>query len=385
MAKVLVGVIGTGWGQLHIEVWRRIKNADVVAVCDVDEARAKNIAQQYSIEQTYADFHDLVANETIDLISIAAPTELHKPIAHAAIEAGKHVLCEKPLALNANDAREMLASAQSKKIVHAVDFEMRFLPAFAYAKELIDEEYLGPLLRVDVMMTMERPWGEHGNWAADDARGGGVLMEVGSHFIDALQWFFGDVRAVLASRRTHFPSVKIPAPTPSQSLPSLGVANHHGTSSDSTASGLAPRDDWRGQGEVYPVTGDDAFWCVMQFSRGGEALVNFMTGARHDPGWSLGAYGQRGTLLIQSGQLLGMRAGDREMTILPIPHRLELSDKPRDPMLWGMLKLFERVVSKITGRDESLPYPDFRDGLNAMQIIDAVRRASDERRWVSVG
>ncbi len=385
MAKVLVGVIGTGWGQLHIEVWRRIKNADVVAVCDVDEARAKNIAQQYSIEQTYADFHDLVANETIDLISIAAPTELHKPIAHAAIEAGKHVLCEKPLALNTNDAREMLASAQSKKIVHAVDFEMRFLPAFAYAKELIDEDYLGPLLRVDVMMTMERPWGEHGNWAADDARGGGVLMEVGSHFIDALRWFFGDVRAVLASRRTHFPSVKIPAPAPSQSLPRLGVANHQGTSSDSTAAGLAPRDDWRGQGGGYPVTGDDAFWCVMQFARGGEALVNFMTGARHDPGWSLSAYGQRGTLLIQSGQLLGMRAGDREMAILPIPHRLELSDKPRDPMVWGMLKLFERVVSKITGRDESLPYPDFRDGSNVMQIIDAVRRASDERRWVSVG
>lgn len=362
MEKVRVGVIGTGWGQLHIETLRRIKNVDVVAVCEVDEARAKNIAQKYSIEQTYSDFHDLVANKSIDLISIAAPPDLHKPMAQAAIEAGKHVLCEKPLALNANDAREMLASAQSKKIVHAVDFEMRFLPAFAYAKELIDEDYLGPLLRADVIMTMERPWGEHGNWAADDTRGGGVLMEVGSHFIDALRWFFGDVRAVVASRRTHFPVVKIPAPTPSRPLPLTGG----------------------GQGEGYRVTGDDAFWCVMQFARGGEALINFMTGARHDPGWNISAYGQSGTLLVQSGQLLGMHAGDREMAILPIPSRLELSDKPRDPLMWGMAKLAERVVARINHVRETLPFPDFGDGVAVMEIIDAIRRASGERRRISL-
>ncbi len=357
MAQVLVGVIGTGWGQLHIEVLRRIKNVDVVAVCDVDEARATSIAQKYSIEQTYTDFHDLIANKAVDLISIAAPPEWHNAIAHAAIDAGKHIWCEKPLALNANDAREILALAQSKKIVHAVDFEMRFLPAFAYAKELIDEDYLGPLLRVDVTMTMERPWGEHGNWAADDARGGGVLMEVGSHFIDALRWWFGDVHAVLAGRQTHFPSVRI----------------------------ATQKDSGDGSGVNLQVTGDDAFWCVMQFARGGEALVNFMTGARHDPGWTIRAYGQSGTLLIQSGQLLGMRVGDREMAILPIPKRLELSDQPRDPLRWGMAKLAERVVAKIDQTREALAFPDFGDGVAVMEIIDAIRRASVERRWVSVG
>lgn len=364
MAQVLAGVIGTGWGQLHIEVLRHIKNVDVVAVCDVDEARATSIAQKYSIKQTYTDFHNLVANEAVNLISIAAPPEWHKPIVHAAIDAGKHIWCEKPLALNVNDAREMLASARSKKIVHAVDFEMRFLPALAYAKELIDEDYLGPLLRVDVTMTMEHPWGEHGNWAADDVRGGGVLMEVGSHFIDALRWWFGDVRAVLASRQTHFPSVRIATPTPSQSR---------------------PRQNGGGQGGGYRVTGDDAFWCVMQFTRGGEALVNFMTGARHDPGWTIHAYGQSGTLLIQSGQLLGMRVGDREMAILPIPKRLELSDQPRDPLRWGMAKLAERVVAKIDQTHDALSFPDFGDGVAVMEIIDAIRRASVERRWVSVG
>jgi predicted dehydrogenase len=228
-----------------------------------------------------------------------------------------------------------------------VDFEMRFLPAFQYAKELIDEDYLGQFLRVDVTMTMEQAWGEHGNWAADDARGGGVLMEVGAHFLDALLWWFGDVRAGIADRRTLF-----------STLPQLSSV---------------------GRGEQA----DDSFWCTLEFARGGQGVLSFVTGARHDPGWTITAIGSVGTLVIKSGELWGRRDGDLHMAPLAIPQRLEQKEKPNDPLLWGMVRLFERVAVQIQS-GAALPFPTFRDGVAVAQVIDAIKRASDEQQWIRV-
>jgi len=231
---------------------------------------------------------------------------------------------------------------------------MRYLPAIAYAKELIDEEYLGKLNRVDVTMTLEQAWGyEHGNWAADDSRGGGILMELGLHFLDIVRWWFGDVSAVVAERQTHFATFK--------------------------------RAREKGDGVLtHTVTGDDAFWCVLRFARGGQALVNFISGARYEPGWTIGAYGTTGSLVVQGGGLLGMRDGDREMAILPIPKRLELGDNPRDPLMWSMTKLFERVVAKINNVADAKPFPDFLDGVESARLVQAIRRAAQERTWVDV-
>ena len=354
MKPVRVGVIGAGWGQLQIESFRRVRAMEVVALCDSDKAKLESVAKRYKIATTFSNHRDLLARDDVDLISIATPPGLHYAITRAAIDAGKHVVCEKPFTLAENDARDLLAHAEKQNIVHAVDYEMRYLPAIAYAKELIDEEYLGQLLRVDVTMTLPVAWGrEHGNWAADDARGGGVLMELGLHFIDILRWWFGDVRAVIAERRTNFPTFKIP------------YASGNGFTTQT-------------------ITGDDAFWCVFRFARGGEAVLNFISGARYDPGWTVGAYGQTGSLVVQSGGLLGMRDGDREMAVLPIPKRIELGDNPRDPLMWGIVKLFERVAAKINREDDAKPFPDFRDGVENLRLIHAIRRAAQERKWVEL-
>ncbi|HEX7588209.1 MAG TPA: Gfo/Idh/MocA family oxidoreductase, partial [Anaerolineae bacterium] len=301
-------------------------------------------------------YDEMLASGSVDLVSIATPPELHETMVRAAIDAGKHILCEKPLGLNARVARELLECAEARGIVHAVDLETRYLPAVAYSKELIDEDYVGQLLRVDVTMAMENPWGVNGKWAADDARGGGVLVELGATFIDILRWWFGDVSSVLAERRTHFPTIKVPNPKGSDGN---GVVTLH-------------------------ATGDDAFWAVLQFARGGQALLSFLTGSRHDPGWTIKVYGQKGSLIVNSGQLLGIHEGDREMAILPIPKRLELGDNPRDPLMWSMAKLLEQMAVKISREGAAEPFPDFRDGVAISQIVDVIRRASDEHKWVNV-
>lgn len=355
MKEVRAGVVGLGWGQLQVEAYTRTDHARLVAVCDLDAARAQALAKNFGISQMYTDYHDLIRDPNVDLVSIAVPPDLHRAIAIEAIEAGKHVLCEKPLALNERESREMLDCAQARKIVHAVDFEMRYLPALAYAKELIEEDYIGELLRVDVTMGMERPWGEHASWAADDVRGGGVLMEVGSHFIDALMWMFGEVKEILAERKTNFPNVRVPAP-----------------------------DSDKGKYISYQATGDDAFWCALKFAKAGDASLNFFTGVRHDPGWTINAYGKLGVLVIKSGYLSGARIGDKDMAVLGIPKRLELKDEPRDPMMWAMSKLFERVAAKIRGEKDALVFPTFSDGVAVAKVIDAVRRASEGRGWMQL-
>jgi len=357
MAKIRVGIVGLGWGQLQIESFKRARDYQVTAVCDVDQTRLNEVASKSKIEKTFVDYRELVAHKDVDLVSVVAPPDVHEPIARAAIDAGKHVLVEKPVALDTSSARELLKAAQAKGLVHAVDFEMRFLPALAYCKELIDEQYIGQLLRVDVTMGLAQPWGVHGNWAADDARGGGILNELGSHFIDALLWWFGDARAVLASRRTHFETLKIP--TFDQKLKENILVKKQ-------------------------VTGDDAFWSILQFERGGEALLNFVSGARQETGWTISVYGTLGTLIVQSGQLIGMREGDREITALPIPKRLELGDNPKDPLMWSMAKLADQMASQIKGESELKAFPTFHDGIQVAQVIDAIRRASNERGWVEV-
>lgn len=357
MAKIRVGIVGLSWGELQIEAFKRAHDYQVVALCDSDPARLQGVAQRQKITQAFTDYNELIARDDVDLVSIATPPSTHHAIAQAAINAGKHVLVEKPLALNTTDAGALLQSAESQGIVHAINLEMRFLPALAYCKELIDEDYLGELLRVDVTMGIEQPWGVRGSWVADDAQGGGLLMELGGHFIDILRWWFGDVRAVLASRRTHFATLKFPQVDPTSKKTVLIKKS---------------------------VTGDDAFWSILQFERGGEALLNFVTGTRYDMGWTISAYGSLGSLIVQSGQLMGMREGDREVALLPIPKRLELGDNPKDPLMWSMTRLADHLALKIKQAQDLKPFPDFHDGIAVSRVIDAIRRASEARAWIQL-
>lgn len=357
MSKVGVGIVGLGWGQLICEAIRRVRLAEIVAICDTDESRTQEVASRNKIAHVYHDHRQLLANDAVDLVVVATVPENHALLAQLVLNANKHVLMEQPLALDVAQAKLLQAIAEQGKIVHAIDYEMRYLPALAYCKELIEEEYLGTLLRVDATMVVEQPWGVRGGWASDDARGGGILGELGAHFIDVLRWWFGDVNSVFASRRTHFTTFRVPKAKPTKEE----------------------------KYDTRTANADDAFWCSMQFARGGEALVNFVTGARHDLGWTISAYGSTGTLVVNSGQLVGMRDGDREMALLPIPKRLELGDNPQDPLMWSTAKLAERVCKKIQGTGEVLPFPDFKDGMAVVEILDAIRQSSKTSSWVKIG
>jgi UDP-N-acetyl-2-amino-2-deoxyglucuronate dehydrogenase len=362
MADLRAAVIGLAWGQLHLDALHRIKNLEIVAVCDADVERAKTIAKNAGIKYATGNPNEIFARDEIDLVTIATPPHTQKELAHNAMQAKKAVLVESPAGLNTQEAKALQDTAHQRNAKNAVAFQTRYLPSYAYAKELIDEEYLGKFLRATTTFVMAQPWGVRGsqsepsNWSADETRGGGVMRNVAVHFIDALQWWFGPVEAVFADRETLFSQVRRPV--------------------------MVGREQ---KIEKFTATADDAFLALLKFENGGGAILNFLTGARQDQAWNITLVGSRATLQISSGSLAGKRDTERDFGLMQIPRRLELPDRPREPLMWALCELATALTKQIRGEKiEGRVPPTFRDALMTHRVMEAIQRSSDDMLWTSV-
>jgi len=195
--KLRVGVIGTGFGStVQIPAFRAHPRVEVVAVASGRPGKARKVAEEFGVPHAFDAYADLVPAD-LDLVSITAPPDLHHPMTMAAVAAGRHVLCEKPMALSAAEAAEMLAAAERARVVHLIDHELRFNPNRRKVKRLIAEGFLGqPRHALITAMSPGRrdptlPWG----WWYDAARGGGLLGAVGSHQIDLLRYWLGEIES----------------------------------------------------------------------------------------------------------------------------------------------------------------------------------------------
>jgi predicted dehydrogenase len=356
MSNIRAAVVGLAWGQMHLDALRRVKNLDIVAVCDSNAERAQTIAKNAGIKLVFTDANELFAREDVDLITLATPPATHHELANKALLAKKAVLCETPAGLNSADAEKSFKTAQQRKMASAVAFQTRYLPSYAYAQELIAEEYLGKFLRATISFQMAQPWGLNGNWAADDKRGGGVMRNVAVHFIDALLWWFGPVERVMAERETLFSEVRRPIQVGRET-----------------------------KIEKFTATAEDSFAAMLKFENGGAALLNFVSGARQDMPWSITLVGSRATLQITSGALSGKRDTERDFGQLQIPRRLELPDRPREPLMWALTELVTDLTKQMRGEELSgRTPPTFQDAANAYRVMEAIQRSSDDMLWTGV-
>jgi predicted dehydrogenase len=144
MTKVSMGIVGTGIiGELHALAFNRLPHAELVAVCDLDEARAKGVAETYSVKSVYTDYREMLDDPSIDAVSVVTPDFAHRDIAVAAAEAGKHLLIEKPLATTSEDAEAIVNAAETAGVTLMVDFHNRCNPPFVQAKARITEGDIG--------------------------------------------------------------------------------------------------------------------------------------------------------------------------------------------------------------------------------------------------
>lgn len=197
------GLIGCGRvAPRHAQSIAQLDETSLVAVADIKSNRAENFAQEYGAD-AYTDYRALLDRPDIDVVSICVPSGLHAQVTLDALDAGKHVLVEKPIALSLADADRMIAAARQRELTLGVVLQNRYNSPMQQLRQAIDQGKLGRLYLGAACVRWYRPqsyyddeW--HGTWAMD----GGALMNQSIHHIDALQWFMGPAQAVQAYSAT---------------------------------------------------------------------------------------------------------------------------------------------------------------------------------------
>lgn len=196
MKKLKVAVIGVGFiSYYHLINYQNDPNTEIVALCDIDREKLERRGKEFGVKALYEDYREMLAKEEIDLVSVCTWNSVHAPAAIAALEAGKHVLCEKPMAMNAEQAEAMRAAAEKSGKVLQVGFVRRFGRDAEVIREFSQRGALGDLYFARAFYV--RRHGNPGGWFGDKSRsGGGPLIDLGVHVIDLVRYLMGNPKPV---------------------------------------------------------------------------------------------------------------------------------------------------------------------------------------------
>jgi predicted dehydrogenase len=335
-----IGIIGTGWGaRVQVPAFRSV-GLEVVALAGSQAAKTARIAGELGVAWHSADWRELLERPDLAVVSIVTPPALHREMALAALAAGKHVLCEKPTAMDTFEAEVMAAAAAARPDQLAlIDHELRFLPAVRLARQLIAEGAIGAVRHAEVRTVSssrgdpQRPW----TWWADAAQGGGALGALGSHQIDLLRYLLGAEVAWAGGRAEVV---------------------------------IAERPD--GAGGLRPVTADDLVAATLRFTGGAVASILASVVAPHDEPNSATVYGASGALRFSGGRLLRSAGGDF-VDITP-EHQLSFPAAIAGDFPQGTVYLGAALKAALAGDRAALaPAASFADGLAVQRALDAIR------------
>lgn len=204
--RLRVGVIGLGIGRMHLEGWKKHPQVDVVAIADPDAAKRQAVGDQFGIVQRYDSAEAMLAAEKLDVVSICTPNKFHKALTLAALEAGCHVLCEKPMAMNATEGRQMLEAAQRAGKRLMINFSYRFSAASRALKAQVDSGMFGEFYFGRTVWHRRRGMPGFGGWFGQKAlAGGGPLIDLGVHRLDLALWLMGYPKPTWVLGSTHDP------------------------------------------------------------------------------------------------------------------------------------------------------------------------------------
>jgi predicted dehydrogenase len=210
--SINVGIVGLGWpGERHAEALNASPLGVVYAACDLNAERLKAFADAFGPKRTFANFDEMLLDSELDAIVIGLPNALHYPFSLKALQAGKHVLCEKPPTMNAGQMRTLDEEARNRGLIYYFGRQMRFSPGMQAAKRVIAERRLGEIYFAETMWVRSRgtPTGLDG-WFTDRSKaGGGAMIDLGVHAIDAAWYLMGtpQPRAVSAQTYQKFPQL----------------------------------------------------------------------------------------------------------------------------------------------------------------------------------
>ncbi len=331
-APLRIGVIGLGKIAVssHLPGFAKVRGCRITAVSSSREEFAKDIAKQYSIPAVYRDWKQMLKSPDLDAVSICTPNFSHAPMTLMALQEGKDVLVEKPMATSVRDARRMVETARRKKRVLMVHHNMRFDPGIRTARELLRRNVIGQVFAFRCTMAHKGPqaWSPNSKWFFDKRKsGGGVLMDLGPHMLGSLLFLLED-----------FPL------TVEAALP----GNPGG---------------WMRDGEAHCS-------CLLRFKGGAVGSVNLS--------WADVAYQNRIYFFGTKGTLhVNLSKGD--------PITLQYRDKDEKIYLPLMKKcfrpsLYDHFADCVKNQKE--PWSDGVEGLNTVRIIEAGYQSERERRTI---
>jgi predicted dehydrogenase len=377
MTKPLnIGMIGYGFmGRAHSNAYRKVGNFFDVpfrpalkAACARDAAKVKAFADQWGYESTETDWRKLIARKDIDCIDICTPNNTHFEIALAAAQAGKMILCEKPLAMNGAEALKMTQAVEKAKVPNMVWYNYRRVPAVTFAKKLIDDGKLGRIFHYrakflqDWTISADLPQGGQGLWRLDvAAAGSGVTGDLLAHCIDTALWLNGGMASVNAMTETF---VK-------QRLHNL-------------------------TGKVEKVGIDDACAFLARFNNGSLATFESTRYARgHKALYTFEINGEKASIFWDLHDLHRLQYFDhRDEGTLRGWRSIHVSDGDHPYMghWWvpGLQIGYEhsfvhQVADFLDGVAKGQPaQPDFRDAYRTQLVLDAVLDSAKEQKWIKV-
>lgn len=310
--KVNVGVVSTSWwaDMMHLPSPKSHTRADVVAICGRNHDRAEGMAEKYGIPRVFTDYREMFKRGDLHAIVIAAPDDMYYPMTIDALDAGLHVLCEKPLALNARQAKEMAERAAAAEVKHMVLFTWRWMPYFRYLRQLIDDGHLGRCFHCHFNWFPGFGRDTQYGWKWDRQRSLGTLGDLGSHMIDLAGWMIGDI-------------VKV---------------NAH-------LSSFVERPDREGQ---LTESANDSAVLTLEFENGAQGVIHVSSVAhpsdrRHEQQVIL--HGEAGPIEVDcnfgSGYVIrGARSGDDKFKTLSIPDHILGGINPNSPFEGQLNQVF---------------------------------------------
>ncbi|GAA3407902.1 Gfo/Idh/MocA family protein [Paenibacillus hodogayensis] len=383
MNAVRVGMVGYKFmGKAHSHAYRDIPmffpDAPVPvmqAICGRSAEGVGRAAAQFGWAEAVTDWRELVARDDIDLVDINAPSDAHKEIALAAARAGKHLFCEKPLALTLADSRDMLEAAEAAGVKHMIGFNYRFAPAVQLARKLIAEGRLGRIHHFRAVFLQD--------WIMDPAfplvwrldkkvAGSGAHGDLGAHLIDLARFLVGELKEVVGMSETFVKERPLPS--------SMTGLSAHGSADGATG----------------PVTVDDATLFLARFESGALGsfeATRFAGGHRCTNAFEInGSLGSVKFDFERMNELQVYFTGDdadvqgfrRVLATDPAHAYAEAWWPPGHTIGYEHTFIHEIVELLKSLQENRQPVPNFHDGVLCQAVLEAVERSIAEKRWVSI-
>jgi len=337
-------------------VYQKHPRAKLVAVCDTVAERAESAAERFGAEFVSTDFAQVLERGDVDAVDIATPNVSHAAISLAALKAGKHVMCEKPMAMSYEEAEHMYRAAKEADVKTGINFVYRRHPAARFARHIVEQGHIGRVFHVNAFYMQ--------SWLIDpelplvwrmqkEVTGTGVLGDLGSHIIDLVEWITGErIKAIVADMQTFIRERPLP--------------------------------DGSGTGQVDV---DDDTNLLARFENGATGV--FVT-SRYGTGQTnyqrIEIYGDKGSVIYSWDDVSHVRAAlgpvfirERVMAPIPVPRRFKSPIPEDEHNVSGNIRAFIQAILEDGDME-----PGFQDGLRNQEILEAVEISARDRCWVEL-